>query len=528
MGRWLLFFIVPLLLASAAFAAGPLEVRLGPGATAPASGRLIVFATKVDAGPLPPEIVANPFRPASVVSAAAEVTFTRAGQARSIDLDGLSFPGPFSELPPGDYALQAVLDVDHLYAYQGRVPQDPASPVVRVRIAKGGALPVLTLAAGAARPDAFALADPLPPKLADALQAAGPDLDRLDFVSPALSRFWGRDIHMRGYVVRPPGYDPRGAGTYPTVYWTHGFGGRLRSLAGKAAQFSADMRSGRLPPMFVIVLDQSTVTGTHEFADSVNNGPWGAALTEELIPDLEARYRMIRSASKRFVTGHSSGGWAALWLQVRYPKVFGGAWATSPDPSDFHDFTGVDIYGKDANAYRKPDGTATPLVRDHAQMIATLESFMRQEEVLGTYGGQLTSFDWVFSPRGPDGRPQPLFNRANGAVDPAVAMYWRDHYDIAWRITHDGAALKPDLDGKVHLYVGTADTFYLDGAAHRLERVFEATGLRAEFRFIPDRTHFDLYRTADDPRGLERDIFWAMYGTGPPPAAGQPASRPGG
>ena len=520
MGRWLSLFVIPLVLAlvlalaSATVAATPLEVRLGPGFDRPVSGRLIVLAAPIDgAGPLPAEIAANPFRPAAVFSAAAEMTFATASQARSIDLDGLTFPKPFSELAPGDYAIQAVLDVDHLYAYQGRAPQDPASAVVRIRIGPGAVLPALTLAPGGARPDPFALPDPAPPKLAAALQAAGPDLDRLGFVSPALSRFWGRDIALRGYVVRPPGYDPRGAGLYPTVYWTHGFGGRLSSLAGKAAQFSADMRSGRLPPMFVVLLDQSSATGTHEFADSVNNGPWGTALTEELIRDLQTRYRMIRSASARFVTGHSSGGWAALWLQTCYPKVFGGAWATSPDSSDFHDFTGVDIYGKDANAYRRPDGTPTPLVRDHARMIATFETFMRQEEVLGAYGGQLTSFDWVFSPRGADGRPQPLFDRASGAVDPAVARYWRDHFDIAWRVTRDAAALKPDLDGKVHVFVGTADTFYLDGAAHRLEEAFHAAGLRAEFRFVPDRTHFDLYRTADDPRGLEKEIFWAMYGS---------------
>src|SRR5699024_7166890 len=137
----------------------------------------------------------------------------------------------------------------------------------------------------------------------------------------------------------------------PTVYFTPGYGARLNYLATKATTIFGQMQKGEIPPMIWVFLDESSPRGTHEFADSVNNGPWGTALTTELIPQLESTYRMDGDVDGRFLTGHSSGGWATLWLQTRYPKVFGGTWSTSPDSSDFHDFTGPDLYATDANVY---------------------------------------------------------------------------------------------------------------------------------------------------------------------------------
>jgi len=99
-----------------------------------------------------------------------------------------------------------------------------------------------------------------------------------------------------------------------------------------------------MPETIWILLDESLPTGTHEFADSVNNGPWGTALTTELIPHLESRCHSDARAGARFLNGHSSGGWATIWLQVTYSRIFGGTWSTSPDPSDFHDFVGPDLY----------------------------------------------------------------------------------------------------------------------------------------------------------------------------------------
>ena len=492
------------------------QVQLSATAPKPLSGRLLIFAEPWDAakaankGADPTVVDANGFEPGEVAIAAAEIPRLAPGQTDVINADLLAYPTAFSALKPGVYAVQAVLDVGHTYGYAGREARDPVSPVVKVDLNAGGTIPVLTLT-----PTDEA------PKPVDAANAARADVDPIDFVSPALSRFWGRPVHIRGWLVRPPGYG-QGQARYPSVYWTAGFGGTLARLAKVAADFDDQMTAGQTPPMIYVILDQSSPTGTHEFADSVNNGPWGAALTGELIPDLERRYRMDARPSGRFLTGHSSGGWASLWLQVAYPALFGGAWATSPDSSDFHDFNGPDIYAPGANVYRRPDGAPWPLVRDHAKVLATFEDFARQERVLGDYGGQQASFDWVFSPKGPDGRPVQMFDRDTGAVDPAVAAYWRDHYDIAWRITHDWPALKPNLDGKIHLIVGTADTFYLDGAAHRLKAALDSVGARADVRFLADRTHFDLYAIGDDKRGLQKQMAWAMYAVARPDSPLQP------
>ena len=178
------------------------------------------------------------------------------------------------------------------------------------------------------------------------LSAARPHATAIDFVSPALSAFWGRPITMRGWVLTPPGYDAKAATRYPTVYYTQGFGGNADRSVGVLAGVYGAMAKGSMPPMIWVFLDESSPTGTHEFADSVNNGPWGQALTTELIPALEAAYRMDGQTSGRFLNGHSSGGWATLWLQTRYPQLFGGTWSTSPDSSDFHDFTGIDLYAR--------------------------------------------------------------------------------------------------------------------------------------------------------------------------------------
>ena len=199
--------------------------------------------------------------------------------------------------------------------------------------------------------------------------------------------------------------------------------------------------------------------------------------------------------------------------------MFGGTWSTSPEPSDFHDFTGVDLYAANANIFRKPDGSAYPLVRDHDKVLGTFEQFSRLERVLGAYGGQLASFDWVFSPRGKDGQPMPMFNRDTGVIDPAVVTYWRDHYDIAYRLQQQWPQLKADLDGKIHLYVGTADTFYLDGAAHKLQAVLDGLHAKSEFHFLPNRTHFDLYTQGNDRQALLKQISWEMYAIARPTSA---------
>ncbi|PPU16362.1 alpha/beta hydrolase [Xanthomonas arboricola] len=526
---------VGLLCACCTHAAAPaaahrlLHVTLDGASDQPVSGRLLVFATLAKdaqaagkdgkdgkAGKVE-EVSVNPFRPTAVAVAAQEVTALAPGASVEIDLDNIAFPSGFSALPAGEYLFQAVLDPDHSYSYAGRDGGDLLSEVTAVTQGKGKPLPTLALSKQVpASDDPWQVSPRAPQAIRDAIPEARLHSADASLVSPSLSAFWGRPVSLRARVLTPPGYDAKAATRYPTVYVTHGFGGNYNRFAGSIAATWSAMAAKQMPPMIWVFLDQSTPTGTHEFADSVNNGPWGTALTEELIPSLERQYKMDGNAKGRLLNGHSSGGWATLWLQTRYPKLFGGTWSTSPDSSDFHDFTGPDLYAPNANVYRRPDGSQFPLIRDQGKVVADLETFAKLERVLGPYGGQMTSFDWVFSPRGPDGRPVPMFDRDTGKVDPAVVAYWRTHYDIAARVAAQWPTLKPDLDGKIHLIVGTADTFYLDGAARKFQAVLDGLGARSDFRYLEGRTHFDLYKEGEDSNALMKKIAWEMYAVARP------------
>ena len=495
-----------------------IRVTLGDAVDHPTSGRLLVFATLASTAKEAAkdgkvtDVDMNPFMPAAVSVAAREVTSIAPGASVDVDADGVAFPAAFSTLPPGDYLFQAVLDVDHSYNYTGRQAGDLVSEVVPVKIVSGGTIPTLKLTQ--AVPDKtgpWMLPPTATQEVRDALPEAQKHAADESMVSPVLSAFWGRPVSIRARVLTPPGYDPKAQVRYPVVYYTHGYTGGYNRFGATMATVWTAMAKKQMPPMIWVFVDQSGPTGTNEFVDSVNNGPWGRALTEELIPALEKRYHMDGKASGRFLNGHSSGGWATLWLQTRYPKIFGGTWSTSPDPSDFHDFTGVDLYAANANMYHHADGSAVPLIRDKGKVIATLETFAKLERVIGPYGGQFASFEWVFSPRGADGRPEPMFDRDTGNVHADVVAYWHDNYDIAARVQKNWPSLKQDLDGKIHLIVGTADTFYLDGSAHKFQAVLDGLHARSDFRYLEGKTHFDLYVDGGDRNALLKKISWEMY-----------------
>jgi S-formylglutathione hydrolase FrmB len=485
------------------------RVSLDHSFSSPVSGRLLLFIAPRAGDTKDAESVdMDMMSPSSVYVVAKEVPCLAPGESVDIDADDIVFPRPLSSAPAGSYRLQAVLDVHHNYNYEGRVAGDLLSEPMTVTVPLStSSAPAITLTQTVPEPP-----EPLA-QTPDVISALKP----LDMVSPVLTSYWGREIHMRGWVLLPPGYATHPQDRYPTVYFTHGFGGTLRGLRERYAPVLYDrMKQGRMPEMIWVLLDESSPTGTHEFADSVNNGPWGTALTTELIPSVERQYRMDARSSGRLLQGHSSGGWATLWLQTRYPKIFGGTWSTSPDPSDFHFFSTVDIYAAQANMYRGPDGTPSPMIRDHGQPRTTMQQLAGLESVVGPYGGQLASFEWVFSPRGADGRPSPLFNRVSGEIDPKVAAYWRRHYDIVQRLKENWASIGPDLKGKIHVIVGTDDTFYLDGAAHSLQSTLERLGGDGKFTFLPGRSHFNVYVVGEDRYALFDRIAAEMYRTARP------------
>lgn len=450
--------------------------------------------------------------PQAVWVAAREVQDLAPGAAIELDADEVASPAAFATIPAGNYEAQAVLDVDHTYNYSGRGPRDWVSDVLPLANWKAGsgAEPLLVLDHRAEEDPRRAAA------MANLKDVAKPGIAQLEeFESPVLSRFWGHSVMIGAWVILPPGYADH-PGAYPTAYWTHGFGGGIDAAMITGLRIYERMKNGTMPPMIWVMLDESIAQGTHEFADSVNNGPWGAALTTEFIPFLEAKYRMDARPSSRLLNGHSSGGWATLQLQVNYPKIFGGTWSTSPDPSDFHAFSDLDLYAAHANAYRLPDGSAAPIFRDKGQVVATMPQFAKFEQTLGPYGGQLASFEWVFSPKGKDGAPEPMFDRETGAVDPKVAAYWHDHYDLAHIAESTWAERGADLKGRIHLFVGTADTFYLDGAAHKFEAVLTRLGGDPHFTYLPGRSHFDVYVAGEDRYALFDQIGAEMYAVARP------------
>jgi hypothetical protein len=303
---------------------------------------------------------------------------------------------------------------------------------------------------------------------------------------------------MRAYVAPPRGYAAAHR-RYATVYVIGGYGTSRRTLPGSAASYArAAHAGGGGNDLIYVFLDPRVPLGHSVFADSVNNGPWGRALTTEFIPYLESRWRMTGTEGTRFLTGHSSGGWTTMWLQTSYPRVFGGTWSTSPDPLDFHDFTGPDLT-QPGNMYVRRDGTPYMLVRDRGKDVVALRDYVLQERALGDYGGQFGSFDAVFSPRGPDGRPDPLFNRITGRINPAVARAWEARYDIVHNIERDWPRVGPHLRGKLHVIVGSWDTFHLEAGVLRLRVALRTLpGSDADIEIVPHRDHFDLYR---GPRG---------------------------
>ncbi len=475
------------------------KVEVGPGLTSePVSGRLIVMmSTQANPeGRLMPSYGPDAH---SVWVAAKEVHNLTPENSVEVDPNELAYPDKFCAAAGGTYKIQAVLDVNHDFAYHDDASDgDLLSKVVEQEF-KPGTDQVIALTLVERKTD--------PP-----LQAP-PNTELFDFVSPQLSGFWGRPIHMRGAIVLPPSYGS-GAARYPTVYMTHGFGGDMRYLVQRTAtNVNKLMADKKIPEMIWVLMLEAFPSGTHEFADSVNNGPWGKALTTELIPHLEKKYRMDARPSGRFLTGHSSGGWAALWIQVSHPGFFGGTWPTAPDTCDFRTFAAqVDITRRPPpNFYRRDDGSARMFILMGGKDVQSMEDLAQQERVLGDYGGQLGSFDWVFSPRGKDGRPMHLFDRDTGNIDPEVADYWERHYDIANLLRTHWKEAGPLLNGKIHFTVGTADTFHLNESARLLEQTIKDLGGKATFTYMEGRSHFDLYKD-----GLTERIAKEMYAVARP------------
>jgi S-formylglutathione hydrolase FrmB len=307
--------------------------------------------------------------------------------------------------------------------------------------------------------------------------------------SALLSDFWNETISVEAHILLPDSFYKEPERRYPIIYWIQGFDGLGTIGMHTELEWQRPMRG--LHQQFIVVLLNGMFHEGHTvFADSANYGPWGEALTTEFIPATEEHFRAIGTPATRFVGGHSSGGWSALWLQITYPEVFGGEWSISPDPVDFRDFTGPDLTKSPAQNFFKDDEG-----HDYSLDGEDLRYFVVGP---GWKHRQFESFEAVFSPRRPDGRPMPLFDRRTGVIDPKVAAYWETHYDIARILRKNWPELAPKLKNKLHIVVGSDDQFGLNRSVALLKTQLDGLGSDALIDYVKGANHFTVFRWHGD------------------------------
>lgn len=469
-------FLVGLTLAPAlpgiAWAAEPtaisVKIPADKGASIqPGLKRLLVFAQPAaGAAAGEPRLGPNWFRPDPFFGL--DVPTAAAGKTYQLDDSADSFPAPWSKLPVGKYRLQAVLDQKFQTQSFGNSPGNLFSKVVEWD-SKAGAAPVLELTE--------VVPDEAWPKREF--------VEEVRFRSEMLTKFHGRTVEHRAGVILPKNYRAQPERRYPVIFIIPGFSGTCR----EALRYPDGTEAAPGEVDFIrVILDPQCGWGHHVFADSATNGPRGAALVQEFIPHLDQKYRTVADPRARFLTGHSSGGWSSLWLQVSQPETFGGTWSTSPDPVEFHDFQQVDLYAQPPQSmFVDAAGKRRPLARRDGQVLLWYQDFNRMDDVLKR-GGQLRSFDAVFSPKGTDGEPLYAWNRADGQVDPAVTKAW-EAYDIGLVLQRNWKTLGPKLAGKLHVFMGDQDTFYLEGATIRLKTILADLGSDAQITIKPGADH---------------------------------------
>ena len=320
--------------------------------------------------------------------------------------------------------------------------------------------------------------------------------------SEKLTKFWGRPMYLGANVLLPHGFDEHPEARYPLMvfhgHFPYTFGGFRETppdpnlkpdyserfkISGYnkiqqeyAYKFYQEWIGASFPRFIVIEIQHANPYYDDSYAvNSANLGPYGDAINHELIPYVEKQFRGIGQGWARFTYGGSTGGWEALATQMFYPDMFNGCFAACPDPIDFRAFTVVNIY-EDKNAYYVESQwkrTPRPGYRNYlGHLTATLEEMNHRELVLGTKsrsGDQWDIWEAVYSPAGPDGYPKRIWDKMTGEIDRSVAEYWRENYDLGHILKRDWKTLGPKLEGKIHIYCGDMDNYYLNNAVYLVE-----------------------------------------------------------
>jgi hypothetical protein len=493
-----------------AAAGGPIfEVQLPASyRDGPQDGRLLLILAPAEQSPTEePRFLVN-WDADAIPFFGLDVEAWKPGSSRRIDDTAFGFPvRSLAALPPGDYRVQAFLNrYDTFRLGDGRVlklpPDRGEGQQWREKPGNLYSKPVLWRWRGApaAGPlPRLSLTETIPPLPAF---KETPWVKYVRIRSERLSKFWGRDVHLGAFVTLPQGFADHPDARYPLVI-NHGhfpaapsnwretppdpdlqpdYSKRFRLAGYNRIQqqlewefFQAWTGKG-FPRVLLVEIQHPTPFYDDSYGvNSANNGPYGDAIQHELIPEIERRFRGIGQGWARFVYGGSTGGWIAMAAQMFYPDEYNGAWIACPDPIDFRHYMTVNIY-EDKNAYYMPNRfkrTPRPAHRNWLGHIdTTIEENNLWEYALGTRGrsgDQWDAWESVFSPVGPDGYPRRIWDRLSGEIDPVTAAYWRENYDLGHILRRDWPTLAPKLRGKLRLYVGDMDNYYLNNAVYAVE-----------------------------------------------------------
>lgn len=383
----------------------------------------------------------------------------------------LKYPAGPLKLEKGKYAVQALLDVnteDRAFTFS---PGNLYSAVT------------LTELPGSGGPVTISLSRVVQP----AAPVSHPLAKTVSIPSALLSSFYGKPVEVKANVLLPINYESDAAATYATVYAIPGFGATHNDIDWVVEGMNLKENTDKV----FVVLNPECVTGHHLFANSDNNGPRATSLVTEIIPALQKQFRMRDDAGSRFLLGHSSGAWSSIWLQLNYPDFFGGAWCTAPDPVDFTTFYNVNIYRPGENIFytrdKKPRYLESMSTKDY---LLTYKLLSDREVVIGQ-GEHYGSYEANYSPRR-NGAPLQLWNRKTGQINAEAAKAWQ-RYDIHKYILANLPSLRQKAAGKVHVYVGSKDDYYLQRPLERIDQTMKRLNSNiVRVDFLEGYDHFSV------------------------------------
>jgi|HubBroStandDraft_6_1064221.scaffolds.fasta_scaffold123459_1 hypothetical protein len=364
--------------------------------------------------------------------------------------------------------------------------------------------------------------------------------------SALLTKFWGRPMFLSANILVPEGFDEHPNARFPLAifedHFNHDFegfrteppdpnlkpdfserfhiSGYNRIQQEEEYKFYQQWIGPKFPRLLVAQINHANPYYDDSYAvDSANLGPYGEAIETELIPALEKQFRAIGQGWARFVYGGSTGGWESIAVQMFYPDHYNGAFIACPDPVDFRAYTNINLY-KDKNAFfiQGPHTeVAQPGFRDYlGHTIATTQSVNQYELALGDHsrsGEQYDIWQAVYGPVGADGYPAEIFNKETGEIDPKVAAYWQEHYDLSDILQRNWSTLGPKLRGKLRIYVGSADNYMLNNAVYLIEDFLKSTTnppYEGEVKY-GDRAEHCWNGDPTEPNYLSRLHYNTMY-----------------